>query len=530
MEKEYVKDEYIYYARTTGGPKENKEHTQSGMVIIDNKTGYVIGCMGGLGTDVDATGYNRAIQAVRQTGSAIKPLANVIPGLEEGVITAATVYDDRRADFGGGYAPRNVANYRGLTTVRKSIEVSSNVVNMKILSNVGPSTAIKYLQDMGLSNINPDLDNNLALALGGMSQGATPLEMAAAYEAIANGGEYTEPTFYTKVEDSNGNVILESKQEKRRVMEETTAYITADILKDVVTGSSGTAYMCKISGMDVAAKTGTTDSKKDKWLCGFTPYYSAATWVGYDKKEEIREGNANAAQQIWARIMKDIHSDLKDAKFVKPSGITTATVCLQSGKLATKSCTQKYTEIFKAGTVPKYCEGHDKVKICKETGKLATEYCPEVEEKGYAVTPDKEKDPAWKSLSGTTYTRPTEECNKHTANNMVKVKNVVGKTEAAARADLAGLTIKVKYKESTKTPGLVISQSIKENEVVTKNTTITLTISKKKETTPETPPSGGNTEPPSGGGETNTENPPSGGGNTENPSGGTGTNTVVNNA
>ena len=528
MEKEYVKDEYIYYARTTGGPKENKEHTQSGMVIIDNKTGYVIGCMGGLGTDVDATGYNRAIQAPRQTGSAIKPLANVIPGLEEGVITAATVYDDRRADFGGGYAPKNVANYRGLTTVRKAIEVSSNVVNMKILSNVGPSKAIKYLQDMGLSHVNPDLDNNLALSIGGMSEGATPLEMAAAYEAIANGGEYTEPTFYTKVEDSNGNVILESKQEKRRVMEETTAYITADILKDVVTGSSGTAYMCKISGMDVAAKTGTTDSKKDKWLCGFTPYYSAATWVGYDTPEEVRYGNANAAQQIWARIMKDIHSDLKDAKFVKPSGITTATVCLQSGKLATKSCTQKYTEIFKAGTVPKYCEGHDKVKICKETGKLATEYCPEVEEKGYAVTPDKEKDPAWKSLSGTTYTRPTEECNKHTATNMVKVKNVVGKTEAAARADLAGLTIKVKYKESTKTPGLVISQSIKGNEVVTKNTTITLTISKKKETT--TPPSGGNTEPPSGGGETNTENPPSGGGNTEKPSGGTGTNTVVNNA
>ena len=528
MEKEYVKDEYIYYARTTGGPKENKEHTQSGMVIIDNKTGYVIGCMGGLGTDVDATGYNRAIQAPRQTGSAIKPLANVIPGLEEGVITAATVYDDRRADFGGGYAPKNVANYRGLTTVRKAIEVSSNVVNMKILSNVGPSKAIKYLQDMGLSHVNPDLDNNLALSIGGMSEGATPLEMAAAYEAIANGGEYTEPTFYTKVEDSNGNVILESKQEKRRVMEETTAYITADILKDVVTGSSGTAYMCKISGMDVAAKTGTTDSKKDKWLCGFTPYYSAATWVGYDTPEEVRYGNANAAQQIWARIMKDIHSDLKDAKFVKPSGITTATVCLQSGKLATKSCTQKYTEIFKAGTVPKYCEGHDKVKMCKETGKLATEYCPEVEEKGYAVTPDKEKDPAWKSLSGTTYTRPTEECNKHTATNMVKVKNVVGKTEAAARADLAGLTIKVKYKESTKTPGLVISQSIKGNEVVTKNTTITLTISKKKETT--TPPSGGNTEPPSGGGETNTENPPSGGGNTEKPSGGTGTNTVVNNA
>ena len=113
---------------------------------------------------------------------------------------------------------------------------------------------------------------------------------------------------------------------------------------------------------------------------------------------------------------------------------------------------------------------------------------------------------------------------------MIKVKNVVGKTEAAAREDLVGLTIKVKYKESTKTPGLVISQSIKENELVTKNTTITLAISKKKDTSSEKPPTGGNTEPPSGGGETNTENPPSGGGgNTNKPSGGTGTNTVVNN-
>lgn len=526
MEEEYAKDEYIYYARTTGGPKENKEHTQSGMIIIDNKTGYVVGCMGGLGTDVNATGQNRATQAIRQTGSAIKPLANVIPGLEEGVITAATVYDDCRTDFGGGYTPKNVANYRGLTTVRKAIEVSSNIVNMKILSNVGPSTAIKYLQDMGLEHVDSDLDNNLSLAIGGMTYGASPLEMAAAYEAIANGGEYTEPTFYTKVEDSNGNVVLESTQETRRVMEETTAYITADILKDVVTGSSGTAYMCKISGIDVAAKTGTTDSKMDKWLCGFTPYYSAATWLGYDTKEVVR--NPDAAQQIWSRIMKDIHSDLKDAEFEKPSGMTSAKICLQSGKLATKSCTQTYTEIFKAGTVPEYCDGHDKVKVCKESGKLATEYCPEVEEKSFAVTPEKEINPAWENLTGKTYTRPTEECDEHTASNMIKVTNVVGKTEAAARTALSGLTIKVTYKsDSTKQDGIVLSQSIKANDVVAKNTTITLVVNKKT----TTPPSGGgntNTEEPSGGGNTNTVEPPAGG-NSEAPIGNTDTNTVVNN-
>ena len=529
MEEEYAKDEYIYYARTTGGPKENKEHTQSGMIIIDNKTGYVVGCMGGLGTDVNATGLNRATQSPRQTGSAIKPLANVIPGLEEGVITAATVYDDCRTDFGGGYTPKNVANYRGLTTVRKAIEVSSNIVNMKILSNVGPSTAIEYLQDMGLEHVDPDLDNNLSLAIGGMSEGATTLEMAAAYEAIANGGEYVEPTFYTKVEDNDGNVVLESTQETRRVMEETTAYITADILKDVVTGSSGTAYMCKISGMDVAAKTGTTDSKMDKWLCGFTPYYSAATWLGYDTKEEVR--NPDAAQQIWARIMKDIHADLDDAEFEEPSGMTSAKICLQSGKLATKSCTQTYTEIFKAGTVPEYCDGHNKVKVCKASGKLATEYCPEVEEKSFAVTPEKEINPAWTNLTGKTYTRPTEECDEHTASNMVKVPNVVGKTEAAARTALAGLTIKVTYKsDSTKQDGIVLAQSIDANDVVAKNATITLTINKKA-TTPSEPPTGGNTEKPSSGNETNTTTPstPPSSGNTETPGGNTETNTVVNN-
>lgn len=529
MQEEYVKDEYVYYARTTGGPKENKEHTQSGMIIIDNKTGYVVGCMGGLGTDVNATGLNRATQSPRQTGSAIKPLANVIPGLEEGVITAATVYDDCRTDFGGGYTPKNVANYRGLTTVRKAIEVSSNIVNMKILSNVGPSTAIEYLQDMGLEHVDPDLDNNLSLAIGGMSEGATTLEMAAAYEAIANGGEYVEPTFYTKVEDNDGNVVLESTQETRRVMEETTAYITADILKDVVTGSSGTAYMCKISGMDVAAKTGTTDSKMDKWLCGFTPYYSAATWLGYDTKEEVR--NPDAAQQIWARIMKDIHADLDDAEFEEPSGMTSAKICLQSGKLATKSCTQTYTEIFKAGTVPEYCDGHNKVKVCKASGKLATEYCPEVEEKSFAVTPEKEINPAWTNLTGKTYTRPTEECYEHTASNMVKVPNVVGKTEAAARTALAGLTIKVTYKsDSTEQNGIVLAQSVKANDLVAKNATITLTVNKKT-TTPSTPSTGGNTEKPSSGNETNTTTPstPPSSGNTETPGGNTETNTVVNN-
>ena len=491
MEEEYVKDEYIYYARKEAGPKENKAHTQSGMIIIDNETGQVVGCMGGLGTDVNATGSNRATQAVRQTGSAIKPL-NLIAGLENDIVTAATVYDDVLTDFGGGHQPKNVGSYMGLITVRRAMVVSSNVVNTKILSNVGPSTAIDYLQDLGLAHIDEDADNNLSLALGGLTNGATPLEMAAAYEAIANGGEYTEPTFYTKVVDRDGNTVLESTQETRRVMSETTAYIIADILQDVVTASGGTAYMCDISGMDVGAKTGTTDDKKDKWLCGITPYYSAATWVGYDDPEVVRDANANAAQQIWARIMEDIHADLEDASFEEPDGIREATICRKSGKLATESCTDRYVEIFATGTVPGYCEGHDEVKVCKETGKLATEFCPETEEKVFTVRPEKETNAAWKNIGGTSYNKPTETCDKHTSDNMVNVVNVVGKTEAEARTALAGLTITVTYKSDISlTDGVVISQSVAANEKVAKGTSITLVVNKKENQSSEDPSGGG---------------------------------------
>src|SRR5699024_2540881 len=159
-------------------------------------------------------------------------------------------------------------------TVRKAIEVSSNIVNIKILVDNGINEGLDFLNEIGMTQYNAD-DAYPSLALGGTAHGASPLQMAAAYGMIANKGEYIEPTYYTKVEDANGNIILEPNQEKKRVMTEGNAYILTSILRSPVT--SGTAYLCDIPGMDVAAKTGTTDEYKDRWLCGFTPYYVGAT-------------------------------------------------------------------------------------------------------------------------------------------------------------------------------------------------------------------------------------------------------------
>ena len=493
MEEEYLKDKYIREA--TDEKAAEGAHTQSGMVIIDHSTGQVVAEVGGLGDDSPTYGTNRATSMTnggRQAGSSIKPLVAVAPGLENGVITAATVYDDSPTDF-GNYPPENSTGYLGLITVRKAIANSSNVVNVKILSNVGVSNGVEFLNELGMTQYNED-DEMLSLALGGTAHGTTPLQMAAAYATIARGGEYIEPTFYTKVEDLDGNVILEAKQETRRVMSEGNAYILSNILTSPVT--EGTAWMCSISGMDVAAKTGTTNSKKDRWLCGFTPYYAAATWFGYDYPEVVYMPNLpdNPAMVIWSAIMDDIHEDLEGKRFERPDNIVSAKICLDSGKRATKECTHTYTEIFVEGTVPDECDGHKTVKICKETGKLATEFCPETEEKTYLSTPEKEINPNWKTNAGDKYEEIEETCDKHTEETMtLEVENVVGMIQSEARRALSGFNIEITYtSDASQQDGIVLEQSVKAGTKLKKGETITLTINDIQDepdepTTPEEP-------------------------------------------
>ncbi len=528
MEEEFKKDKYIFQPKETkDGKLINSGHSQAAMVIIDHKTGQVVGCMGGLGTDANVTGTNRATQGRKQPGSSFKPIAVVMPALDAGIITAGTVYDDSYTQFGGGYDPHNSDGYSGLITVKRAIGKSSNIVNIKILAELGPSNAIEFLKKVGI-NVS-DHYNDLALALG--TPDISPLEMAAAYATVANDGVYIEPTFYTKVEDSEGNVILEPQQRTERVISEQNAYILKRILTEPV--RSGTAASCAISGMDVCAKTGSTDEYKDRWLCGFTPYYTAASWFGFDITE--RPNYDNNAMFIWRAVMKDIHSGLESARIQKPENITSATICLDSGCVATASCARRQTEEFVIGTVPGPCEGHKTLKICTETGKIANEYCKAVEDKTFLARPPKENTTLWTTSSGGKYDVPTETCTVHVAPEQVEVVNVVGKKLAAAKKALEdiGFVVNVEYSEDEdEDDGIVLKQSVKANQKADKGSTITLTVNKKKSnqttnevgggtTNTEKPPTTTNTQTNTSTGETNTQTPSTtntAGGDTTSPS------------
>ena len=466
MEEVYRSGDYMLWNR-------DGEHVQSAMVVIDHKTGQVVGCMGGFGDDVDSNGLNRAVQSLRQPGSAIKPLAAIAPGLESGIITASTVYDESSTSF-GGFHPTN--SNVGLITVRKAIEISANTTEVKIMRELGPSNSIEFMKKMGITTLDEEKDNGLTTVLGGVTYGISPLEMAAAYATIANNGVYITPIFFTKVEDGNGNVILEPKQEKNRVMSEENAFIEQSILTGPVSGSSGTATNCKISGMDTAGKTGTTTSNKDRWMCGFTPYYTAAVWYGFDEPQYM--SSYNTARNIWAAVMRPIHEGLESARFEKPANVVSATVCKVSGKCAVDGCEDTYTEYFVRGTVPGHCDGHQTLNICKETGKIATEFCEDTEERTYTVKPEKERNGNWNTNDDGKYDVPTETCDVHTFRK-VSMPNVVGLKQSEAEKKLKDLGLKVTVKNPDNiTDGKVSSQDKKTGTELKTGDTVVITIKK----------------------------------------------------
>lgn len=409
VEEEFSKQKYQISGRLKNedGTLKN-DHTQAGMVIIDNATNQVVAVGGNLG-DQSASGWNRGTQLTRQTGSSMKPLADIVPGLQEKVITAATIYDDSITDFGGGYKPKDYNNPKGYINIRSCIRTSQNIPMVKVMMQLTPKKSIEYLKKMGITTLDDTKDANPALSIGGLSKGISPLEMAGAYASIANDGVYTTPIFYTKVVDNSGNVVLTANQEKTRVISEQNAYITREIVKEP-TQSGGTATYCAIPGMDTCAKTGSTDDYVDRWLCGMTPYYTAACWFGYDNDQEpLKVGKTvysvdgrNPAGQLWASIMKDIHKGLANKTFNKPStGLVTKTVCKDTGCIATTTCTNTYSEVFTTDNVPETCQGHGTQRICTESGKEANEYCPadKVKTVSYGGVIPKEQLKLWNTIN-----------------------------------------------------------------------------------------------------------------------------------
>lgn len=334
---------------------------------------------GGLGEKTEVRPLNRATQSVRQTGSSIKPISVLIPAIDQKIITASSLYDDTEKDFEEGYHPTDYNTPLGEITVRRAVESSQNIPFVEIMQELKPKTSIKYLKKMGISTLTEE-DETLVLALGGLQKGISPLEMASAYAMIANDGVYIEPTFYTNINNKSGETIVKTSQTKRRVVSTEVAYIVKELLTQPVNGSKGTATYCKISGVDVAAKTGTTDENYDRWLCGFTPYYTAATWYGFDENETIEYNKKNPAGLLWANVMSKIHTGLKSATFEKPSSVDSCIICADTGKIATTGCTNTYTEYFLKSTTPGLCDKHAGSQLKENTTTNTTDTTQDKEE------------------------------------------------------------------------------------------------------------------------------------------------------
>ena len=484
MEEVFANKKYIY--KGSNAKKGVDNSGQSGMVVIDPKTGYVVGEVGGLGDDNNTLGLNRGLTK-RQGGSAFKPLVTIAPGLENKVITASTLFYDVQTTFPGNYTVHNDSNkYHNIEDMRSILTHSCNVPEIKLLSIMGTSKSEEFLH-----KINIDVDAKsagLSMALGTVD--VSPLQMAAGYAMIANGGTYITPTFYTKVLDKDNNVIIESKQEKTEVMSPANAYIEESLLTGPVKHGTASSFANYLGNMDVAGKTGTTETAGDRWFCGMTPYYVAACWYGNDynngRFHNSNSGGNNPAGTIWFNCMKSIHKSLEVKQFEKPDSIVSVKICRASGKKATDSCRDTYTEIFNKDSIPDECDGHKTVKICKETNKLATEFCPDVEEKSFS-TIDTEKNAIWTpNLKGTS--APTQTCDVHTKAPDIDVPKVVGKTQNEATDILKGAGFNVvvlKDNDSSKKKNIVLKQSATK---APKGSEITITINEYSGGEEETPP------------------------------------------
>ena len=370
------------------------QQLQSAMAVIDNSTGDLVALVGGVGEKPGSLTFNRATQSYLSPGSAIKPLSVYAPALEAGLITPATVYDDTPFSFTDDSTwPRNYDyTYRGLVNVKTAMELSLNTVAVKIVDQLTPETCFSFAQErFGLTSLTASRDINGAIytdiayapmALGSLTTGVTVKSITAAYAALANEGIYRTARTYTQVKDASGKVVLDNTQESHVAVSELTAWYLTDMMQGVVT--EGTGRDAAIEGVAVAGKTGTTTSSFDRWFAGYTPYYTAAVWVGFDEPEAIvlADESRNPAATLWSMVMSQLHTGLPPAGFVKPSTVVTCTVCADSGMLATQWCENDIRESrvismdLALEDVPSQtCNVHVGVGQCRETGLVANDYC-----------------------------------------------------------------------------------------------------------------------------------------------------------
>lgn len=363
---------------------------QVSITVEDQSTGHIVAMVGGRGTKEASRTLNRASNTTRQPGSTFKVVSTYAPALDSAGLTLADVQNDAPFNYNSGRPVKNWwgNNYRGLLSLRYGIVQSANIVAVKTLTQISPQLGFDYLQNFGFSTLvdkRVEKDGTVVsdigqpLALGGITDGVTNMELNAAYATIANQGTYVKPKLYTKIVDHDGNVMIDNTApESTQVIKASTAWLLTSAMVDVVT--SGTGGSVNFGNMAIAGKTGTTSDYKDVWFSGYTPYYTATTWTGYDNNVSMKtSAEKNLSKTMWKKVMSKIHENLEYKSFPMANGIVTASICSKSGKLpiagVCNGCVK--TEYFAEGSVPtEYCDVHYFSNICGYCGLSAAEECP----------------------------------------------------------------------------------------------------------------------------------------------------------
>ena len=400
----------VYQSRNADGTYTEIEQPQAAACVFDYRTGELKAIVGGRYKPTTRKTLNRASGMTMPVGSSIKPLTVYAPAIDLGASPASIAYNmpvpisGWKDSSGKDSWPKNYGDGgdKGPQSFRNALRNSYNTAAAQILMTyVGVSRSVEYLHLMGIPDKNINADP-FGLALG--SSGITPVQMAVAFGTIANKGVYQQPLSFSRIVDSNGNVVVDmhQQQDRHQVFKPSTAYLVVDMLKEAV--QSGTGTKAKISSQVVAGKTGTNSDSKGVFFAGMTGWYSASVWIGHDNYKALssKATGGNAAAPLWQSFMEKIHKaknlDSREIIDGTPSdyNLVRVTTCGVSGQLATDACYndvngyKTITDYWSADSVPTaYCSMHKSVSICTESGLLATDYCPSysVESRGIVLIP-----------------------------------------------------------------------------------------------------------------------------------------------
>ena len=366
---------------------------QESVVVMNQSNGQVAAISGGRGEKEGSLTLNRALHCHRQPGSASMIISTFAPAIDSCGATLASTYYDAPYSSGNQQVLNWWGNpYLGYNNIRQAITYSMNVIGARCLTSlVSDSTAYDYLELFGLGDASGQ-EFSFSPANTNSSYTVTNEMLTAAFASIANDGIYQKPTYYTKVLDRQGNILLESVPSQTRIIKSSSAALLTNAMEDVISSDSSYYYqygitptgtLCQVDSMTLAGKSGTTISGSDVWFIGYSPYYTCGIWSGYDDSKVLSNGT-EYHKTIWQKIMARIHTDLDNKDFVFTDELESAKICSKSGLLAvdgvcnsSSSNASVYTEYFAPGTAPtSYCDRHYALRICTKSGKSATKYCP----------------------------------------------------------------------------------------------------------------------------------------------------------